>query len=522
MPPRSKAGSVGKIDAALNDGPEQLVEAVTNNLGIPIDHYVSINFDGFQHVVDSLGGIDMSFPTPMRDSYSGLHITKVGCTHLRGSAALSVVRARHLQYLGPDGLWVDDPQSDLGRIRRNHEFLTIFAKTMKARGLTEPLRANAVLGNLVHQVTIDRRFRVGTMAGLLRRYHNLNPDNVPQYTLPVTLVPQANYRYGAGTYGSVVFPSQPADAQVIATFLGSPPPHADPAPVAIVDMSGTGAGRKVAEGLAGAGFPVTGITQRAAPARPSETVVRYRPADLGAAQKLLASLSGAALTHADPQAPAGTLILEVGSVVGAGGYTVSRSHRLAHRAHARRPTHHRFDNPAPELRPPRLLTDAGGGPPLRRRCSAAACRGGRRSHSGQRVEKGETFWRAPPVGGDHIRPCPSRRAAQGPADHDHVVGQSDHRHEVGDEVYGLEVVGNRHPQPPPHRARQGAIRGQAPHQADHLRKHAGQGGDRLARGAADGYGQGEQQPDRRQGHAQADQHTEEQESLLLSAGRIDL
>ena len=71
------------------------------------------------------------------------------------------------QYLGPDGLWVDDPQSDLGRIRRNHEFLTIFAKTMKARGLTEPLRANAVLGNLVHQVTIDRRFRVGTMAGLL-------------------------------------------------------------------------------------------------------------------------------------------------------------------------------------------------------------------------------------------------------------------------------------------------------------------------------------------------------------------
>ena len=231
------------------------------------------------------------------------------------SAALSVVRARHLQYLGPDGLWVDDPQSDLGRIRRNHEFLTIFAKTMKARGLTEPLRANAVLGNLVHQVTIDSRFRVGTMTGLLRRYHNLNPDNVPQYTLPVTLVPQANYRYGAGTYGSVVFPSQPADAQVIATFLGSPPPHADPAPVAIVDMSGTGAGRKVAEGLAGAGFPVTGITQRAAPARPSETVVRYRPADLGAAQKLLASLSGAALTHADPQAPAGTLILEVGSVV---------------------------------------------------------------------------------------------------------------------------------------------------------------------------------------------------------------
>ena len=59
LPPHSLVGSVGKIDAALNDGPEQLVEAITNDLGIPINHYVSINFDGFQHVVDALGGINM-------------------------------------------------------------------------------------------------------------------------------------------------------------------------------------------------------------------------------------------------------------------------------------------------------------------------------------------------------------------------------------------------------------------------------------------------------------------------------
>jgi LCP family protein required for cell wall assembly len=319
MPAHSRAGGVGKIDAALNDGPEQLVEAITNDLGIPIDHYVSINFDGFQHVVDSLGGVDMSFPAQVRDSYSGLHITRVGCTHLGGSAALSVVRARHLQYLGPGGHWVDDPASDLGRIRRNHEFLTVFAKTVKARGLTDPLRANAVLGNLVHQVTVDKGLGAGSMVSILRHYRNLNPDTVPQLTLPVTLVPQANYRYGGGTYGSVVFPSQPADAEVIAGFLGTPPPQANPAPVAIVDASGTGAGRKLADGLAGAGFSVTGITQRAPVARPSETLIHYRPGELSAAQRLLSSLSGAALTYADPQTPAGSLTLEVGSVVSIAG-----------------------------------------------------------------------------------------------------------------------------------------------------------------------------------------------------------
>jgi LCP family protein required for cell wall assembly len=319
MPPHSRAGAVGKIDAALNDGPEQLVEAITNDLGIPIDHYVSVNFDGFQHVVDSLGGVDMSFPTPLRDSFSGLKINQTGCNHLGGAAALSVVRARHLQYMGPNGRWVDDPQSDLGRIRRNHEFLTVFAKTMKARGITNPLRANAVMGNLVHQVTIDSGLGAGTMVKLLRRYRNLNPDTVPQLTLPVTLVPQANYRYGGGTYGSVVFPSQPADAQVIATFLGVTPPQAPPSQVSVVDRSTTGAGRRVSEGLAAAGFPVTGLTHSAVMAHPSETVIRYHPGELPAAERLLASLSGAAVMYADAQTQKGALVLDVGSVVTVAG-----------------------------------------------------------------------------------------------------------------------------------------------------------------------------------------------------------
>lgn len=118
LPPHSMSGPAGKIDAALNDGPQNLVNAVTSNLGIPIDHYVSVNFDGFQSVVDALGGIDMNFPMPLRDSLSGLNITQTGCQHLGGSQALVVVRARHLEYFAND-TWQSDPLSDLGRIRRD-------------------------------------------------------------------------------------------------------------------------------------------------------------------------------------------------------------------------------------------------------------------------------------------------------------------------------------------------------------------------------------------------------------------
>jgi len=315
MPPGSMVGAVGKIDAALNDGPENLVEAITNDLGIPIDHYVSINFDGFQNVINALGGVNMYFPTELRDSYSGLSITTPNsCLHLNGSVALAVVRARHLQYL-QDGQWMDDPESDLSRIRRDHEFLDVFAETIKAKGLTNPIQSNAVLGNLVHQVSIDSGLSVGTMLNLIRTYRNLNPATVPELTLPVSLVPEGNYGYDGGRYGSVVFPVEPADQQVIDTFLGRPAPDAAE-PVALVDQSGiNGAALKMAAGLRGDGFTITSVASSYARAVPSETVIRYHPGDLPGAEKVLAALAGSAVMFADRQIAAGAVTVDVGSVV---------------------------------------------------------------------------------------------------------------------------------------------------------------------------------------------------------------
>jgi LCP family protein required for cell wall assembly len=314
LPPHSMVGSVGKIDAALNDSPEHLIEAITNDLGVPIDHYVSINFDGFQNVVNAIGGIHMSFPSPLRDTESGLNVTTTGCQFLNGTEALELVRARHLQY-EQRGRWYDDPESDLSRIRRDHEFLAVLAKTVKAKGLTNPLRANAVLGSVVNQLTIDDGMSVATMLDLLRRYGRLNPDTTPELTLPVTLVPSANYRYHGGTYGSVVFPTEPADQQVIAQFLDEPPPAPRPEHVQVVDWSGVGAGRAVVAGLTAEGFPVAGPTYTPAPASPSETVIRYGVGGATAAERVRAALGGAVTMTYDPGVAPGAVVVNAGSVV---------------------------------------------------------------------------------------------------------------------------------------------------------------------------------------------------------------
>ena len=63
-----------KIDAALVQGPSQLVAAIEDDFGIPIQHYVELNFDSFANVVTALGGITMYFPEPVYDAYSGLNV----------------------------------------------------------------------------------------------------------------------------------------------------------------------------------------------------------------------------------------------------------------------------------------------------------------------------------------------------------------------------------------------------------------------------------------------------------------
>jgi hypothetical protein len=85
----------------------------------------------------------------------------------------------------------------------------------------------------------------------------------------------------------------------------------------VVDRSGVGAGARVADGLAADGFKVTSRSYASSPAQPSETVVHYQPGDLPAADRVMDALTGAAILSADPQVPASTVVVDVGSVVAA-------------------------------------------------------------------------------------------------------------------------------------------------------------------------------------------------------------
>jgi LCP family protein required for cell wall assembly len=322
LPPRSIAGAVGKIDGALNDGPNNLITAITSDLGIPINHYVEVNFDGFRRTIDAIGGIDMSFPTPLRDTFSGLRILKTGCQHLNGATALAVVRARHLQYL-TNRRWMDDPQSDLSRIRRDHTFLRLFVDTAKAQA-TNPLRLNGLASGLLNQVTVDSGLNVNTMLELFRSFRHINADLVPETTLPITVVSQ--YHFAGGFYGDVDMPVEPLDHRVIAAWSGPPSPGPSPSSIKVRVINISGIYRKgttVAGQLAAIGFPITASGTGATPATPTETVIRYHPGSVDQALEVLGSLNGAVMMYPDPAVPPGSVTLNVGSAVSVAAATPS-------------------------------------------------------------------------------------------------------------------------------------------------------------------------------------------------------
>lgn len=110
------------------DGPQMTVKAVEGLLGVKIDHYVRVDFDGFQKVVDVLGGVDMvidkdmNYEDPVAHPPLRIHFKASPVPqHLDGKQALEFVRYRG------DGL------GDVGRTERTKQFLVALGKQAKDR-----------------------------------------------------------------------------------------------------------------------------------------------------------------------------------------------------------------------------------------------------------------------------------------------------------------------------------------------------------------------------------------------------
>ncbi|HYR61135.1 MAG TPA: LCP family protein [Actinomycetota bacterium] len=164
-------GDAVKINSFYNDGPTAMVQAVTSFTGIPVDHYVEVNFTGFRNIVNTIGGVRIRFSQAVDDSDSGLNVP-AGCVTLNGDQALAFVRVRHLD-------------SDYGRIARQQFFVQLVMKQVLSAGtLLNPLKVINLVNVGAGNVTTDNGLGAGTIEKLALELRNFTPKTVDFRVVP--------------------------------------------------------------------------------------------------------------------------------------------------------------------------------------------------------------------------------------------------------------------------------------------------------------------------------------------------
>lgn len=195
------------------------------------------------------------------------------------------------------GRWVLDPTSDLGRIKRQQDFIRRMIRKALSSGISNPLTLNRLIGIGVGNLTIDSTLSSRDMVNLARRFRSLNPDTVDMQTLPTTSYTTAG--------GAAVLRLNTAEAQpLIDKINGKAPPEAltiRPGDVQVRVLNGNGgagSASKAAAALQAAGFEVTGSGDANSFSYPA-TIIRYAPAGLAKAQLLQRFLSAGAKLEVD-------------------------------------------------------------------------------------------------------------------------------------------------------------------------------------------------------------------------------
>jgi len=177
----TQAAYFGQFNSAMEVGGVPCVAATVERLtGARIDHQITIDFTGFKHVVDALGGIPMHIDQPIDDQAAHLQLP-AGDVTLNGEQALGFVRVR--KSLG-DG-------SDLQRIQRQQDFLKAMIRKVQSEDLlTDPAKAYNVMDAATKAITTDSG--INTLRSLYDFANGLRQipiDKIDFVTTPITTYP---------------------------------------------------------------------------------------------------------------------------------------------------------------------------------------------------------------------------------------------------------------------------------------------------------------------------------------------
>lgn len=174
-------GPVRVAQAFEVGGPDLLIDAIGQDLGIVVDRYVEVDFAGAVAIGDALGGLRLSFDHPVRDRQTGLELD-AGCRTVGGTELLALGRARQLEER-IDGTWRKDPTSDLGRIERQQAIAAAVVDELTELDVARPDQLVELVDQVVEHVVLDARTTLTDLVAIVRALRDVD---IASLRLPVT------------------------------------------------------------------------------------------------------------------------------------------------------------------------------------------------------------------------------------------------------------------------------------------------------------------------------------------------
>jgi len=202
-----------KINAAyafgdVNDdvpgrGPGLMMRTIETNFGINIDYFAEVDFNGFVEIVDTVGGVTLDVPYPIRDNeypapnnqYMRIYFSS-GWQHMEGERVLQYARTRH-----------DD--GDGRRSARQQQVLL----ALREQALSLDLLRQAP--ELISEVgdTVRTDLSSGQLLQLARLATEINEDEIEQLSLDSALITwQTDEFYFQGDWAMI--------GDIMSTFTG--------------------------------------------------------------------------------------------------------------------------------------------------------------------------------------------------------------------------------------------------------------------------------------------------------------
>ena len=170
---------------------ENLSAVILNITGLKINNFVKFSFEGFEEIIDSLGGVEICVNETQREGYS--FELQEGCNLVNGEIALNWIVSRNTEILDGEKLidvngedisnWKPMPGvSDLTRIEKQQQLiLSLIEKINNFESFNSFLDFVNALENAF---TIDQNISIVEATNLLWNFRDLDLEKVNKLTVP--------------------------------------------------------------------------------------------------------------------------------------------------------------------------------------------------------------------------------------------------------------------------------------------------------------------------------------------------